>query len=133
MSSGSDVTEAQLRWPPDGEYPMVAQSGWPYIDDSLSKAQSSRVELEDAVARLQKDQAEHRKEFGYGGARGPANSSQTTRGPGYMLTPVPGYSGKSSWKQYQQVFEAIVCSNGWDDVTARLFSYYLIWMEMLSM
>ena len=24
MSSGSDVTEAQLRWPPDDEYPMVA-------------------------------------------------------------------------------------------------------------
>ena len=38
MSSGSDVTEAQLRWPPDDEYPMVAQSGRPYIDDSLEEA-----------------------------------------------------------------------------------------------
>ena len=27
MSSGSDVMEAQLWWPPDGEYPVVAQSG----------------------------------------------------------------------------------------------------------
>ena len=46
MSSGSNVTEAQLRWPPDGEYPMVAQSGRSYIDDSLEEARSPRVELE---------------------------------------------------------------------------------------
>ena len=30
------------------------------------------------------------------------------------------YSGKSSWEQYRQVFAAIVCSNGWDGVTAAL-------------
>ena len=30
------------------------------------------------------------------------------------------FSGRSSWEQYWQVFEAIVCSNGWDDVTAAL-------------
>ena len=120
MLSGSDVTETQLRWPPDGEYPMVAQSGRPYIDDSLEEARSPRVELEDAVARLQKDLAEYRKELGYGGARGSANSSQTTRRSGYTSTLVPRYSGKSSWEQYRHVFEAIVCSNGWDDVTATL-------------
>ena len=33
---------------------------------------------------------------------------------------VPRYSGKSSWEQYRQVFAAIVCSNGWDGVTAAL-------------
>ena len=87
MSSGNDVAEAQLRWPPDGEYPAV--------------------ELEDAVARLQKELAEYRKEFGYGGVRGPANSSQTTRRSGFKSTSVPRYSGKSSWEQYRQVFEAI--------------------------
>ena len=59
-------------------------------------------------------------EFGYGGARGPANSSQTTRRSGFTSTSVPRYSGKSSWDQYRQVFEAIVCSNGWDGVTAAL-------------
>ena len=110
MSSGCDLSQAQLRWTPDGEYPMVAQSGRPYIDDSLEEARSPRVELEDVVAW----------KLGYGGARGPANSSQTTRRSGYMSTPVPRYSGKSSWEQYWQVFEAIVCSNGWDDVTAAL-------------
>ena len=30
MSSGSDVTEAQLRWPPDGEYPTLCSD----LDDS---------------------------------------------------------------------------------------------------
>ena len=30
------------------------------------------------------------------------------------------YAGKSSWDQYRQVFEAIICSNGWDGVTAAL-------------
>ena len=55
-----------------------------------------------------------------GCARGPANSSQTTRRSGFTSTPVPRCSGKSSWEQYRQVFEAIVCSNGWDSVAAAL-------------
>ena len=38
----------------------------------------------------------------------------------YTSTPVPRYYGKSNWEQYREVFEAIVCSNGWDDVTAVL-------------
>ena len=112
MSSGSDIAEAQLRWPPDDEYPVMAQSGRPYDDESLEEARSPWVELEDEVAQLQKKLAEFRTEFGYGGTRGPANSSQTTRRSGFTSTSVPRYSGKSSWDQYRQVFEAIVCSNG---------------------
>ena len=107
---GRDVTGAQLWWPPDGEYPVVAQSGLSFGNDFLEEAQSPSMELEDAVARLQKDLAEYWKELRYGGVRGPANPSQTTRRSGFT----------SSWEQYQQVFEAIVCSNGWDDVTAAL-------------
>ena len=38
----------------------------------------------------------------------------------YTSTQVPRYSGKSNWEQYREVFEAIVCSNGWDDVTAAI-------------
>ena len=30
------------------------------------------------------------------------------------------FSGSTSWEQYQQVFDAIVLSNGWDDATAAL-------------
>ena len=41
-------------------------------------------------------------------------------GRGFTLTPVPRFSGKSNWEQYRQMFEAIVCSNGWDDVMAAL-------------
>ena len=38
----------------------------------------------------------------------------------FTSTPAPRYYGKSNWEQYCEVFEAIVCSNGWDDVTAAL-------------
>ena len=39
---------------------------------------------------------------------------------GFTSTPVPRFSGKSNWEQYRHVFEAIVHSNGWDDVTTTL-------------
>ena len=87
ISSGSDVAEAHVGWPPDDKYPTVAQSGRPYED---------------------------------GSARRPASSSQTTRRSGFTSTSVPRSTGRSSWDQYRQVFEAIVCSNGWDGVTAAL-------------
>ena len=33
---------------------------------------------------------------------------------------MPKFAGVTSWEQYRQVFDAIVQSNGWDDVTAAL-------------
>ena len=50
----------------------------------------------------------------------PAVALRPPRRSGFTSTPVPRYSGKSNWEQYREVFEAIVCSNGWDDVTAAL-------------
>ena len=76
--------------------------------------------LEDAVARLQRDIADYRKELRFGSGQDPANPPRPTKRSGFTSTPVPRYSGQSSWKQYRQVFVAIVCSNGWDDVTAAL-------------
>ena len=35
-------------------------------------------------------------------------------------TNVPWFNGSTSWEQYQQVFDAIVLSNGWGDATAAL-------------
>ena len=35
VSSWSDVAEARSGWPPDDEYPEVAQSGWPPEDEYL--------------------------------------------------------------------------------------------------
>ena len=101
---------------------MTSIQRWPSPDshEYLEEARSPRVELVDAVAWLQKELAEFRTEFGYGSARRPAIPSQTSGGPGFTLTSVPMYAGRSSWDQYRQVFEAIVCSNGWDGVTAAL-------------
>ena len=38
----------------------------------------------------------------------------------FTSTKVPKFAGTTSWEQYRQVFNAIVLSNGWDDVTAAL-------------
>ena len=35
-------------------------------------------------------------------------------------TKVPWFNGSTSWEQYQQVFDAIVLSNGWGDATTAL-------------
>ena len=40
--------------------------------------------------------------------------------PRFTSTPVPRYAGGSNWDQYREVFEAIVCSNGWEETTASL-------------
>ena len=76
--------------------------------------------MEDTVAWLQKDLADYQKELRFSGVQGPANPSRPTQRSGFTSTPVPRYSGKSSWEQYRQGFEAIACSNGWDNVTAAL-------------
>ena len=105
--------------PYDG-YPIVAKSGLLYENDSLEEAWSPSRKLEDAVARPQRDIADYQKELRFSGVQGPANPSRPTKRSGITSTPVPRYSGKSSWEHYRQVFEAIACSNGWDDVTAAL-------------
>ena len=45
-------------------------------------------------------------------------------------TKVPWFNGSTSWEQYQQVFDAIVLSNGWGDTT-RHYSYCRICRMML--
>ena len=76
--------------------------------------------LEDTVARLQRDIEDCQKELRIDGGQGPANPPQPTKRSGFTSTPVPRYSGKSSWEQYRQVFAAIACSNGWSPTTAAL-------------
>ena len=120
ISSGSEVPEGRSGWPPDDEYPEVAQSGWQPEDEYLEETRSPRVELVDAVLRLQKELEEFRAESGYGSARRSAIPAQTSGGSSITSTSVPMYAGKSSWDQYRHVFVAIVCSNGWDGVTAAL-------------
>ena len=67
------------------------------------------------MSQLQRDVEDFRAERTDSGSH-----PRPQRRSGYTSTPVPRYSGKSNWEQYREVFEAIVCSNGWDDVTAAL-------------
>ena len=50
----------------------------------------------------------------------PAVNRRQSRQARFTSTPVPRYSVKSNWEQYREKFEAIVCSNGWNDVTSAL-------------
>ena len=59
-------------------------------------------------------------ESGLGGSGSSAIPPWSSGWSGYTSTPVPMFTGKTSWDQYREVFEAIVSSNGWDGVTAAL-------------
>ena len=78
------------------------------------------IRLEMAVSQLQRDVEDCHAERELARNQTPAVTLRPQRRSGYASTPVPRYSGKSNWEQYREVFEAIVCSNGWDDVTAAL-------------
>ena len=69
---------------------------------------------------MQQDIADYRTEIRLNRTQTPATSTQPPKRSGFTSTSVPRFSGKSNWEQYRQVFEAIVRSNGWDDVTAAL-------------
>ena len=101
---------------------MVAQSGLFIDNDSPKAAWSPSQKLEDAVARLQRDIADYRKELRLAGEVEllSVRPGRPMKWSGFTSTPVPRYSGKSNWEQYRQVFAAIVCSNGWNGVTAAL-------------
>ena len=72
------------------------------------------------MVRLQKDIDDYCKELELTRNQTPAVAPRPPKRSGFTSTAVPRFSGKSNWEQYRQVFEAIVCSNGWDDVTAAL-------------
>ena len=82
--------------------------------------------LERAVTQLQKKLDDCRTEFEITRRLTPALevNRRQPRQARFTSTPVPRYSGKSNWEQYREIFEAIVCSNGWDDVTAALQLLY---------
>ena len=120
ISSGSEVPEGNSGWPPDDEYPEMAQSGWSPEDECLEETRSPKVKLVDTVLRLLKELEEFWAESGYGSAGRSVIPAQTSGGSRFTSTAVPMYAGKPSCDQYRHVFVAIVCSNGWDRVTAAL-------------
>ena len=76
--------------------------------------------LEDTVAQMQRDMAEIRAENWLLRTPGVQPVVPTPRQAAFTMTKVPWFGGTTSWEQYQQVFDAIVLSSGWDDATAAL-------------
>ena len=76
--------------------------------------------LEDTVARMQRDMAEIRAKIRLLRTPGVQPVVPTPRQAAFTTTKVPWFGGTTNWEQYQQVFDAIVLSNGWDDATAAL-------------
>ena len=72
------------------------------------------------VIQLQRDVEDCRSELELARKQTSAVTRRPQRRLGFTSTPVPRYSEKSNWEQYRKVFEAIICWNGWDDVTAAL-------------
>ena len=76
--------------------------------------------LEDTVSRMQRDLEDLQTENRF--LRTPRASVPVplVRQAALTTTKVPWFNGSTSWEQYQQVFDAIVLSNGWGDATAAL-------------
>ena len=72
------------------------------------------------VLKLQRDLEEAKAESRYFRAKQLENPVVAPNRPRFTSTPEPRYAGGSNWDQYREVFEAIVCSNGWDEMTAAL-------------
>ena len=102
------------------EYSDILISGRPQDDSGTEELCSPSRQLKIAVVRLQKDIDDYRKELELTRNQTPVVARRPLGRSRFTSTPVPRFSGKSNWEQCRQVFEAIVCSNGWDDVTAAL-------------
>ena len=76
--------------------------------------------LEGTVSRMQRDLENLQTENRFLRTRRTTGPMPLMRQAALTTTKVPWFSGSTSWEQYQQVFDAIVLSNGWDDATAAL-------------
>ena len=119
-TSDSDIPESHADRPPEVGYSNKPISRRPQDEGGTEGRCFPNMELEITVIRLQKDFDDCRTKFELTRKHTPAVALRPPRRLGFTNTPVPRYSGKSNWEQYREVFEAIVCSNGWDDVTAAL-------------
>ena len=76
--------------------------------------------LEDTVSRMQRDLEEFQSENRFLRTAMASRPVPLVRQAALTTTKVPWFNGSTSWEQYLQVFDAIVLSNGWGDVTAAL-------------
>ena len=116
-TSGSDTPESHADGPPEVEYSKRLMTEKRQDEGGTERLCSPHMELEMAVIQLQKDFDDCRMKFEIARKHTLAVDRLPPR---FTSTPVPRYSAKSNWEQYHEIFEAIVCSNGWDDVTATL-------------
>ena len=72
------------------------------------------------MAQMQREMAKIRAENRLLRTPGVQPVVPTPRQATVTTTKVPWFGGTTSWEQYQQVFDDIVLSNGWDDATAAL-------------
>ena len=117
---GSNTLESHADRPPDVKYSERLITDKRQSEGGTERPCSSHIQLEMAVSQLQRDVEDCRAELELARNQTPAVTLRPQRRSGYTSTQVPRYSGKSNWEQYREVFEAIVCSNGWDDVTTAL-------------
>ena len=118
--SGSETQEARPGWPPDDMCVDSTQYRGSFDDRDREGLRLLSPMLQQRVLKLQRDLEDAKAESRYFRTKRLENPVVTQKRPRFTSTPVPRYAGGSNWNQYREVFEAIVCSNGWDEVTAAL-------------
>ena len=76
--------------------------------------------LEDTVSLMQRDLEDLQTENRFLRTPRAPVPVPLVRQAALTTTKVPWFNGSTSWEQYQQVFDAIVLSNGWGDATVAL-------------
>ena len=118
--SGSETQEARPGWPPDDMCADSTRYRGLFDDRDREGLRLLSPMFQQKVLKLQRDLEEAKAESRYFRARRVENPVVAPNRPRFTSTPVPRYAGGSNWDQYREVFEAIVCSNGWDEMTAAL-------------
>ena len=113
----SEIQEARPRWLPDDICTDSTQYRGSFDDRDREGLRLLSPTLQQRVLKLQKDLEEAKAESQYFRAKRSENPVATPNRPRFTST---RYAGGSNCDQYREVFEAIVCSNGWDEVTAAL-------------
>ena len=118
--SGSGTQETRPGWPPDDICADSTRYRVSFDDRDREGLRLLSPMFQQKVLKLQRDLEEAKAESRYFRARQVENPVIAPNRPRFTSTPVPRYAGGSNWDQYREVFEAIVCSNGWDEMTAAL-------------
>ena len=118
--SGSDTQEVRPGWPQEDMRADLPRYRGSFDDRDRDGLRLLSPVFQQRVLKLQRDLEEAKAESRYFHAKRLENPVVAPNRPRFTSTPVPRYAGGSNWDQYREVFEAIVCSNRWDEMTAAL-------------